>query len=63
MIINLTPNPYILDGDVWVWGYQNAEFFNMKAFDPRRVTLIVPPERYKIMAKPRWEFKRVLINK
>lgn len=62
MVINLTPDPYILDDEIWVWGYHNAEFFNMRAFDPKRTTLIVPRERYKMMSKPKWGFKRVLTN-
>ena len=62
MIINLTPNPYILDEEIWVWAYHNANLFNRKAFDPRRTTLIVPAEKYKMMSKPKWEFKRVLTN-
>lgn len=62
MIINLTPSPCVLDGKIWIWGYANAELFNMKAFDPRRTTLIVPVEKYKMMSNPKWEFKRVLTN-
>ena len=62
MIINLTNKPCIIDGNVWVWAYHNANLFNRKAFDPRKTTLIVPLERYKMMSKPKWEFKRVLTN-
>ena len=62
MIINLTNSPYLLDGEIWVWAYHNAFLFNKRAFDPKKTTLIVPVERYKMMSKPKWEFKRVLTN-
>jgi hypothetical protein len=42
MVINLTPNPYILNEKIWVWGYANADLFNRKAFSPKETTLIVP---------------------
>jgi len=62
MVINLTAKPYILEGNFWVWAYQNADLFNRKAFSPKETTLIVPIEKYKMMSNPKWEFKRVLTN-
>lgn len=59
MIINTTPNPYVLNGE-WIWAYQNAEYFQMGAFDPRRTILIVPKDKHKMMSNPKHEFKQVI---